>query len=90
MLFYFGKFSDKRIIKFVDFCLKVRRGNVTNIIVKPFTNELDWLSKKLTTYQDKVDNKVTTFNKGYGALEDTRKEIIERMEKFAESLEKVK
>ena len=89
LLFYFGKFSDKRIIKFVNFCLRVRKGNAGNVIVKSFAKELDLLSDKLTTYQKEVDNKVTAFNRKYGALEDACKEIIERMEEFAIGLEKV-
>ena len=89
LLFYFGKFSDKRIIKFVNFCLRVRKGNAGNVIVKSFAKELDLLSDKLTTYQNEVDNKGTAFNREYGALEDACKEIIERMEEFAIGLEKV-
>ena len=57
LLFYFGKFSDKRIIKFVDFCLRVRRGTAGNVIVRSFSKELDWLSDKLTIYQNEADKK---------------------------------
>lgn len=90
LLFYFGKFSDKRIIKFVDFCLKVRRGTAGNVIVRSFSKELDWLSDKLTIYQNEADKKNTTFNRGYGVLEDTRSEIVKNMEEFVTGLEKVK
>ena len=90
MLFYFGKFSDKRIIKFVDFCLRVRRGTAGNVIVRSFSKELDWLSDKLTIYQKEADKKNTTFNRGYGVLEDTRSEIVKNMEEFVTGLEKVK
>ena len=90
LLFYFGKFSDKRIIKFVDFCLRVRRGTAGNVIVRSFSEELDWLSDKLTIYQNEADKKNTTFNRGYGVLEDTRSEIVKNMEEFVTGLEKVK
>lgn len=89
LLFYFGKFSDKRIIKFVDFCLRVRRGTAGNVIVRSFSKELDWLSDKLTIYQNEADKKNTTFNRGYGVLEDTRSEIVKNMEEFVTGLEKV-
>lgn len=90
LLFMFGKFRDKRTIKFVNFCLSVRRGKVINIIVEPFASELDWLGKELMTYEKKYTEQATIFNRGYGSIADTRSDIVENMKQFVGKLEKVK
>lgn len=89
LLFMFGKFRDKRTIKFVNFCLSVRRGKVINIIVEPFASELDWLGKELMTYEKKYAEQAKIFNRGYGSIADTRSDIVENMKQFVGKLEKV-